>query len=381
MQITESLVRRAQESSQGRAVLTDDDLKGFRVIIFPSRRVSFYLRYRVPGSAQNVPPRDLKIADWPTISVAQARKLAVRARAEIALGRDPAAERNEARTRAQETVREVAAMFIERHVRPNTRRPHETVRFLDRFVISRFGSRPIRDVRRSEIAAMLDNIADTSGLFMADRTLRITRKMMNWFAARTDDFVPPIARGMARTSGMMRTRVLTDHEIRALWKATETLDTQSRAVRLLLLSGLRRNEATHLHAREVDWTKSVLTIPASRMKGKLDHTLPLTPTMRALIGEPDGYVFATSRGKPIGNFDRLKKALGAQMGSTDWRFHDLRRTAVTLMRRQSVPRDTVEAVVAHKPPLLIRTYDRHDPIAEKLKALEALEAAVRVISQ
>lgn len=92
---------------------------------------------------------------------------------------------------------------------------------IERLVKPEIGSIALNDIRRSHVAAMPDKIADQNGPVMADRTLAIVRKAFNWHAASDDDFVVPIAKGMARTkpSERQRDRILTDAELRSIWNA------------------------------------------------------------------------------------------------------------------------------------------------------------------
>ena len=96
---------------------------------------------------------------------------------------------------------------------------------LDRLVKPRIGKIGIYDLKRSQVSRMLDEIADDHGPRMADLALAYTRKAFNWYEinGHDDDFKSPIVRGMARLkpSERERDRILSDDEIRALWKATE----------------------------------------------------------------------------------------------------------------------------------------------------------------
>src|SRR5207253_1357501 len=69
---------------------------------------------------------------------------------------------------------------------------------LRRLVYPHIGARPIAEVKRSEIVRLLDRVEDDCGARAADVTLAALRKIMNWHATRSDTFVPPIVRGMAR---------------------------------------------------------------------------------------------------------------------------------------------------------------------------------------
>jgi integrase len=117
---------------------------------------------------------------------------------------------------------------------------------------------------------------------MATLTLAIIRKVMNWHATRSDDFLSPIVRGMARTdrSEQARDRILSDDELRAIWKTEVGLLRDY--VRLLLLTAARRNEAAQMSWPELqgsDWT-----LPAKRNKTGVDLVRPLSQAIR-LVGE------------------------------------------------------------------------------------------------
>ena len=67
---------------------------------------------------------------------------------------------------------------------------------------------------------------------------------MNWYATRSDDYVPPIARGMRRTDpkSRKRARILDDDELRVIWKVAENNGTFGAIVRLALLTAQRRGK-------------------------------------------------------------------------------------------------------------------------------------------
>jgi integrase len=71
-------------------------------------------------------------------------------------------------------------------------------------------------------------------------------------------------------------------------------------------------------------------------------------------------------------FDKLS-------GVTDWRLHDLRRTARSLMSRAGVQSEVAERVLGHTQGELIEIYDRHDYAVEMAAALEKLAALIELI--
>ena len=217
----------------------------------------------------------------------------------------------------------------------------------------------------------------TNGPVMADRTLALIRKIMNWHASRSDEFRSPIVRGMSRSKARARERILTDDELRKLWRADGVFGA---LVRFILLTAARRSEASEMTWPELvgsDWT-----LPASRNKTKVDLVRPLSKAaLAALPRKVDrcDYVFSTNGLTPIGAFSRLKARLSETSGVTDWSLHDLRRTSRSLMSRAGVPTDHAERCLGHVIGGVRGVYDRHEYLEEKRRAFEALAAQVQRI--
>jgi integrase len=306
----------------------------------------------------------------------------------------------------------VAAMlddFVARYVEKEAKlRSADQIKTLfERLVKPAIGKLGIYDIKRSHVVTMLDDITDESGPVMADRALAFSRKAFNWYAARDDDFLPPIVSGMARTKPKERARkrVLADDEIRDLWTALDILQDAPacypRFVKMLLLTATRRNEAADMHTSEIDG--KVWTIPGARYKTKLDHVVPLTEAARALLGEKPAnakkawFVFSTSKSGPdremqldgavaFSGFSKAKAELDKTLAALreregrgpmqNWTLHDLRRTARSLMSRAKVPTDHAERCLGHVIGGVRETYDRYEYLDEKRAAFEALEALV-----
>src|SRR5262249_58736182 len=109
----------------------------------------------------------------------------------IAEGRNPQAI-------VKETLKHICELYLAREG-DKLRNTRWRKGVLDRHVYPALGARPIAEIRRSEIVRLLDVIEEGSGPSMATQTLSLVRKIMNWHATRSDDFVSPIVRGMART--------------------------------------------------------------------------------------------------------------------------------------------------------------------------------------
>jgi integrase len=257
---------------------------------------------------------------------------------------------------------------------------------LERLVYPALGPCPINEIKRSEIVQLLDNIEDERGPAMANQTLAILRRIMNWHSARSDDFRSPIVRGMARTAGASRDRILNDDELRAVWKATASYSGPGLSpvfcayVRFLLLTAARRNEALGLRWAEVangNWT-----LPAARNKTGLELIRPLSGAAQAIINERARlceFVFSRNAKAAMGGIAELKAAINYASGVKGWTLHDLRRTARSLMSRAGVPGDHAERCLGHVIGGVRGVYDRHQYREEMLIAYEQLAALIAKI--
>lgn len=380
------------KSGPARREIPDPGARGLYVIVQPSGAKSFAVRYRFGGK-----PRKLTLKAG--ITLAAARREAADALYAVEQGRDPSTAKRQAkqdqRLAAENTFRAIAEEYLKREGK-RLRSADQRRAILERLVYDTLGDRPIGEIRRSEVVRLLDKIEAgelkdqdgepiKGGAIMADRTLAVIRKIMNWHAARADDFRSPIVRGMARVKAKERARerTLTDDELRAIWKtAGATEGPFGPFVQFLLLTAARRNEAADMQWCELsgaDWT-----LPASRNKAKVDLIRPLSVAARDVLSRAPklagcDFVFSTDGKNPISGFSRFKQKFDTACGVAGWTLHDLRRTARSLMSRAGVNSDHAERCLGHVIAGVRGTYDRHEYHAEKQRAFEALAAQIERI--
>jgi integrase len=124
---------------------------------------------------------------------------------------------------------------------------------------------------------------------------------------------------------------------------------------------------------------AVWRIPASRMKGKAEHVVPLNGAAQALLNSQREGPFVFGGDRPLGGLSHLKARLDAAVPLPHWTLHDLRRTARSLLSRAGVSADIAERCLAHVIPGVRGVYDRHAYLEEKRQAFEALAAEVERI--
>jgi integrase len=283
------------------------------------------------------------------------------------------------------TFKDVAEQWLARHVHANGLRSiAQITRHLQAHIYPAWADRVFLDIRRSDVAALLDRVQDNHGARAADYVLAITRGIMNWFATRNDDFTPPIVRGMQRRSSQekARARILDDDEIRRIWTAADTAGSFGAIVKLCLLTAQRSRKVAAMKWADIspdgEWTISA----ESREKNTAGSLM--LPDMafdiiraRPQIGD-NPHVFAGRyRNGPFDSFGPAKGKFDAKLGEMPiWKVHDLRRTARSLMSRAGVRPDIAARVMGHAIAGVEGVYDRHSYRDEKADALRRLAALI-----
>lgn len=390
----------------GRYDVWDTGQPGFGVRINEKGRCIFVVAKRLAG-AKN--PTRFSVGEYPALSLAEARMAARKIADQLEEGVSPrerreAKAREEARRR-QDTFASVADDFIKRHV-SKLRTAGEVENAIRRELIGRWGNRPITDITRRDVIAMLEETVDRGSPYVAYHLLAYTRKLWNWSIAREAyglESSPCDRISAVDVIGERkpRNRILSDHEIRLIWNATawprehEGLGYPvAPLVRLLLITGQRLREVAEARWREVDFERALLTIPAPRMKGESAHEVPLSPMAVELLSRlprftAGDFIFTTTGGaRPVSGFSKFKDRVDAALASlaegepvSAWRFHDLRRTMRTHLSALPVQDMVRELVIAHARPELHQVYDLHAYREEKRQALDLWAARLRSIAE
>jgi integrase len=171
--------------------------------------------------------------------------------------------------------------------------------------------------------------------------------------------------------------VLDDKELRKVWLAADELGhPYGGIVKLLILTGQRRNEIAGLRRSEVDMDERVLHLPPARTKNGLAHDIPLSAPAQAVIADlpriVDADLVFTIKRQPITGFSRMKERLDKASSVTDWTLHDIRRTVASGLQRLGVRLEVTEAVLNHRSGStagIVGVYQRHDYAVEKRDAL------------
>ena len=274
----------------------------------------------------------------------------------------------------QDTFRAVADAFMVDH--GNKLKSRKALQsYLDRDLLPAWGELPIKEVGRQDVKDVLRKVAKSRPVG-ANRLLALIRQIFNYALDEEQIDASPVTRIKPLTKEVERERVLTADEIKALWLASDNTGFPfGPFVKVLLLTGQRRNEVARIQWSELDLDGGTWTLPGERAKRNKGHLVPLSPLAVQIIKsipEVGRYVFSSGRvgDRPISGFGKAKLRIDALSKVEGWTLHDLRRTVATGMRELGVDRLTVSKVLNHSESGVTKVYDRYAADPEKRRALE-----------
>lgn len=369
--LTTRFIDSIKPPNSGRVEYWDATVTGLGLRVSESGRKSWVLMYRHQRRL-----RRLTLGTYPVIPLAKAREMAGGALREVVDGQDPAAIKKSERD--ADTFGELAERYIERYAKQRKRSWKEDRRALDRDLLPRFGHRKATDINRREVIACLDEIKARGAPILANRTLEIIRRIYNWGIAQELVEANPAVMIERPGEETRRDRVLSDGEIRAVWKALDDGPLRYDAkFKLMFLTAQRPGEVRQMRWSDIDEDTAWWTIPAKFSKNRLAHQVPLISNARTLLKKLDrvedcDWVFPSPIGdKPIGSYAKALARIRNASGVEFWA-HDIRRTVATRLTGDlGISRLVVGRILNHAEVGVISTYDRHSYNTEKRQALEA----------
>lgn len=367
-----------------------DGHRGLYVRVSPNGERSFVYRYGQDGAIRwltlAAPDVGEAVAEWARLrqsktrggeDIAQTRQ---RQRSEKQLAR--------AKERSDPTIAILAQRYIDEHAKPNKRSWKQDEQRLARYVTPLWALVKARNITRADVQALVAKLAKDRPV-LANRILALVRKMFSFALDVGVIDAHPCLRMRAPGKERAKDRVLSDDELRVVWRMTEEqiLAAEiSAALRLQLLTGCRPGEAIGANWDEFDLVKAEWSLPAARSKNGLPHLIPLSPDamrlMRAIERTSD-WVFPAERVDGPLRHDRLTKllreALSYYADDTDtFTPHDLRRTVETGLARLGIGREVRDRVLNHKDRSVSGVhYNKHDYLPEKRTALEKWAREIR----
>ncbi|HAW6032984.1 TPA: tyrosine-type recombinase/integrase [Escherichia coli] len=342
------------------------DRDGLYVAVLTSGTVSFRYDYRINGRRET-----LVIGQYGRdgISLAEAREELIAAKKLLKAGQSPAAAKRDGikKIRGAETFAVHTDSYM-KHVilAESTRAMKQAV--IDRDILPVLGNKMMAEITTSMVRDLCDRIVERGGRATAVQAREIISSVYRHANDRGHGLFNPAADIKPSSIAIFkpRERTLTPEEIGLFFRTLDAIGamgTMKMALKLVLITMVRKGEFTNATWDEIDFKKWTWTIPSDRMKGSRAHVIYLPKQAQdILVGlqmcaggseylVPGRYNFR----KPLSNaalnslIDRTVKIINEDgehiQGFT---VHDMRRTASTLLHEADYPSDWIEKALAHE---------------------------------
>ena len=342
------------------------DRDGLYVAVLTSGTVSFRYDYRINGRRET-----LVIGQYGRdgISLAEAREELIAAKQLLKAGQSPAAAKRDGikKIRGAETFAVHTDSYM-KHVilAESTRAMKQAV--IDRDILPVLGNKMMAEITTSMVRDLCDRIVERGGRATAVQAREIISSVYRHANDRGHGLFNPAADIKPSSIAIFkpRERTLTPEEIGLFFRTLDAIGamgTMKMALKLVLITMVRKGEFTNATWDEIDFKKWTWTIPSDRMKGSRAHVIYLPKQAQdILVGlqmcaggseylVPGRYNFR----KPLSNaalnslIDRTVKIINEDgehiQGFT---VHDMRRTASTLLHEAGYPSDWIEKALAHE---------------------------------
>ena len=381
-------IREAKQNSKSKSeyIAWDDDLRGFGVRVRNGKR-TWIFQYKI-GERQHrirLGGGELDCTCARLIADTQRGKVS---EAKLGHGVDPAIEREKIKAESKPTPKgKTLASLITDYLdaRVGSMRAgsySETKRHLEKH-FAPLHNLTLANIQRLDVAARVREIAKERGPVAANRSRASLSAMFTWAIGEGLCDQNPVAGTNKQEENGPRERSLSDAEAAAVWLAAPEND-YGNIVRLILLTGCRRNEISSLQWPEINLKEKTITLPGERTKNKQTHVVPLSNAAVAILKDiPQranrDFVFGVGKGGYSG-YSKSKAEFGEHVALKEpWTLHDLRRTVRTGLGKLGIQPHIAEATLNHLPPKLIRTYDRNKYESEKRAALEQWATHLKTI--
>ena len=347
---------------------------------------SWAVRYRVGGK------RKLRtLGPFPGLSLKKARSKSLEYAALVSDGVDPVAA-NETTKREALSFGEIVAEYIEDYCKKHQRSWKQTDQIFKNHILPKLKDNTLVNLDRGDVIELLDDLEKQGLTTQVNRVLSQIKAVLSWAVENrgylTANPIATLHSRKRRVPETSRDRILDGVEIKTLWEATDEISTPSnQLIKLLMLTGQRRDEVRCMRWSELDLKKNQWVIPADRNKAKRTHLVPLTPEVIKIIKslpkfKKSDFVFTVTGEKPYSGMRRLKEILDRQTEIENWIVHDLRRTFRTGLSALSVEPEIRSRCVNHATgSKLDSVYDQYEYEDEKRVAMIAWEEYVmRVVS-
>ncbi len=325
--------------------------------------MSFVLEKRVGGKVKRI-----TLGRYPGLTVEQARKEAQKLSGKIATGIDPVAEKKEGLTKSM-TLRQAFQDYISarKNLKPTTVQDYERVLHQ---VVDDWLDKPFLSITKEKIGKRHAEHGEKKSQARANLAMRLLRAIFNFAAGQYEDakgrsliLENPVKR-LSHTRAWYRIdrrqSIIKAHELKAWYEGLQQLyhrcddgkvEMMQDYFMLVLLTGLRREEAIRLSWQDIDFIAKTLTITETKNNDK--HTMPLSDYLYNLLKRRHAsainqYVFPADSKTGYLNDPRKAMLKVRELSGVGFTIHDLRRTFITIAESLDIPVYALKRLLNHR---------------------------------
>jgi integrase len=360
---------------------------GFGIRVSPNQLKSWIYRYKINGKTDKI-----TLGHYPNMSLADARKKFIEYSELKRSGQTPKSIIQEQQATQHNTVSKLMHHWYTHYVVKNRKKPHQIKQQMDADIIPLIGDLVLDRIRPIDITYALDKIVQRGAPIHANRVLSTLKQVFNYAVSRGSLQHNPALNIRARDIGGLenpRERVLTLDEIKTLWRFLDgerckmSIQTIS-AIKIIVLTGVRTAEIRLARWHDVDFERSLWTIPPENTKGSVTIKIHLSDitkkVFQTLQSTASAFVLpGLNLDKPLDEnaLPRAIRRIQERVGIPEWTAHDLRRTFATqLGETLNVDPVVVEKCLGHKMPRIMATYNKNDMLPQRKDALERWAACI-----
>ncbi|CZG79821.1 integrase arm-type DNA-binding domain-containing protein [Legionella pneumophila] len=334
----------------------DDNLKGFGVRVTSGGTKAFFVEKLINRKLNRI-----TIGRYPEISPDMARKKATELLGQIAMGKDPVAERR-AQSMREITLNEVFQEYLQTRKTLKPKTINNYTHMIDKAFHS-WKNKPILSITKDRISKHHEKLGTEHGEAYANLAMRVLRALFNFAAGQYEDahgkslIMENPVRRLSQTRAWYRVErrqtYIKPHELEAWYQALKNIENETLRdyLLLILLTGLRREEAATLKWENVDLAAKTFTVV--KTKNNESHTLPLSDFLYDLLDcryqtRINDYVFPGSGAAGHIIEPRKQMAHVTKASGIHFTVHDLRRTFITIAESLDISAYALKRLMNHK---------------------------------
>ena len=363
---------------------------GLYAEVFPSGKITFRYRYRLPGSHRR---EKVTLGSFPALTLQEANKLHAEKRAQVAQGKSPAEAKAAVKKKIAKNFSDLAREWVTKILQPANKNSQQDETYLRRDILPIIGSRELSSIDKDSLWLCIQAVLDRGYPQAARRVQSVLKRVFDYGISKGYVAVNPVTGIDPRhvATAKSRDRVLSREEIPTWLRAVETsrLSRQTKlALHLLLFIPVRKGELLAARWVDINFSEGIWDIPKENSKNGAPIRHRLSKKTLAIFEElhrlAAGSPWVMPSTRKVGEIPLSKSGINTALRTvkglpTGVVIHDLRRTVRTYLSDLGVPTNVAELCLNHRPTGIKKVYDRAELLDQRHVALLKWERYVEAL--